>query len=56
MRIYKIYFSLSRDNLDPDHQLPDEELYSVLEKVHLKEAIRSIGGLGFYFIFILPPW
>ena len=31
----------SRDNLDPEHQLPDQEIYQVLEAVHLKEVLGA---------------
>jgi len=30
-----------RDNLDPEHQLPDQEIYQVLEAVHLKEVLGA---------------
>ncbi|KZS02470.1 Sulfonylurea receptor 2B-like protein, partial [Daphnia magna] len=32
-----------RDNLDPEHQIPDVELWAALEAVHLKDSFRSIG-------------
>jgi len=30
-----------RDNLDPEHELPDQEIYQVLEAVHLKEVLGT---------------
>ncbi len=32
-----------RDNLDPENKVSDEELYSVLEAVHLKETLQATG-------------
>ena len=29
------------DNLDPEHELPDQEIYNVLEAVRLKEIFRT---------------
>jgi len=36
-----------RDNLDPEHELPDQEIYQVLEAVHLKEVLGTTN-LGQY--------
>uniref|UniRef100_A0A0N8CA55 ATP-binding cassette sub-family C member n=1 Tax=Daphnia magna TaxID=35525 RepID=A0A0N8CA55_9CRUS len=38
-----IFAGTLRDNLDPEHQIPDVELWAALEAVHLKDSFRSIG-------------
>ena len=39
-----VYFcNFCRDNLDPEHQVADEELWAALEAVHLKETFRHSG-------------
>lgn len=43
MRSYqkKSFHHNSRDNLDPEHELPDQEIYQVLEAVHLNEVLGT---------------
>lgn len=34
-----------RSNLDPFEKYTDDEMWYALEKVHLKDAVQSMGGL-----------
>ncbi|XP_038071457.1 multidrug resistance-associated protein 7-like [Patiria miniata] len=40
-----LFIGSIKENLDPTGQFSDADLWSVLEKCHLKSAVQSLGGL-----------